>query len=413
MFKKDKYGNEGQEVPRKPDILLIENITKGLTEEIKKELKIRKKELDIKIELKEGEKDLVRDLIVNRINKKMMNLEINSKCVFSFFMKDNVFQNNNENIVKLYPIIYNEFIILKYNDFHYHIENIKANQKANLVYKLKVLSFLYDLFTGDLLILSEELKISRVILSKGKTCTLHKQINIDKVLLNESKIQFKNASYYNFNNDNTILISKAKILFFDNNLNLKSMVDITFAFLPFPLLFDNIPCFISNENCIYKLTPSYSNNNNSFSLFSDISLSFTNEKYKELTDLFRIVVCFAINREKQKFSNLKNDKKLKKLFEEYDLNSYVENLSQVINKENVIFFINYNLSSSKFQNVILYCIINDKIDLLRKIGDLLKSSKSISNYILYREFVLEFISDFIEDISIEDKSLSKQISINI
>ena len=88
MFKKDKYGNEGQEVPRKPDILLIENITKGLTEEIKKELKIRKKELEIKIELKEGEKDLVRDLIVNRINKKMMNLEINSKCVFSFFMKD-------------------------------------------------------------------------------------------------------------------------------------------------------------------------------------------------------------------------------------------------------------------------------------------------------------------------------------
>ena len=100
MFKKDKYGNEGQEVPRKPDILLIENITKGLTEEIKKELKIRKKELDIKIELKEGEKDLVRDLIVNRINKKMMNLEINSKCVFSFFMKDKVFQNNNEHIVK-------------------------------------------------------------------------------------------------------------------------------------------------------------------------------------------------------------------------------------------------------------------------------------------------------------------------
>ena len=38
MFKKDKYGNEGQEVSRKPDILLIENITKGLTEEIKKEL---------------------------------------------------------------------------------------------------------------------------------------------------------------------------------------------------------------------------------------------------------------------------------------------------------------------------------------------------------------------------------------
>ena len=121
MFKKDKYGNEGQEVPRKPERVRMEKSTKGLTEEKKKELKNRKKELDIKIELKEGEKDLVRDLIVNRINKKMMNLEINSKCWFSFFMKENVFQNNNENIVKLYPIIYNEFIILKYNDFHYHI----------------------------------------------------------------------------------------------------------------------------------------------------------------------------------------------------------------------------------------------------------------------------------------------------
>ena len=111
MFKKDKYGNEGQEVPRKPDILLIENITKGLTEEIKKELKIRKKELDIKIELKEGEKDLVRDLIVNRINKKMMNLEINSKCVFSFFMKVNLSQKTKKYVSIFTPFVMGIYIV--------------------------------------------------------------------------------------------------------------------------------------------------------------------------------------------------------------------------------------------------------------------------------------------------------------
>ena len=88
------------------------------------------------------------------------------------------------------------------------------------------------------------------------------------------------------------------------------------------------------------------------------------------------------------------------IFEEYDIFSYVQNLTDILNEEKVIFFLSHNLQTSKLYIVFIYSVIYDNFSLLKKIFFYLKVC-SLNNddfhYITYLILFIDFLTNFFKD----------------
>ena len=65
---------------------------------------------------------------------------------------------------------------------------------------------------------------------------------------------------------------------------------------------------------------------------------------------------------------------MENIFHDYDLYSYVGNLIQVLNEENINFFITYSIKNYKLYTCFIYCLIHGQYNLLHKIIDILKAN---------------------------------------
>ena len=116
-----------------------------------------------------------------------------------------------------------------------------------------------------------------------------------------------------------------------------------------------------------------------------------------------------------------SDSKIKNIFEEYDIIVSIENLMQVLNKENVVFFLNYNLSSYKLHVMMVYCFLMNSYGLIHKIYKLLNEDNNNnnkidsnvigkncdclmykSNSLVFKVFVCNFYKEYLYDLLEED-----------
>ena len=164
-----------------------------------------------------------------------------------------------------------------------------------------------------------------------------------------------------------------------------------------PFIYNETLCFISNDKYFYKIYPSLTNseiNSNYISIFGDISLNFSNDKYTIFIRLFKILSYFLLIIQNNEFSNLKYNELIIQIFEEYEINIYTQNLIQFINNQNFSFFLNYNIESSKIKAIILYLLIYEKYDLFYKIY----SFQNNSDLFLFKIFLKDFLYDFFDDL---------------
>jgi hypothetical protein len=88
-----------------------------------------------------------------------------------------------------------------------------------------------------------------------------------------------------------------------------------------------------------------------------------------------------------KLTDMKNC--TKEIFNQYDIYTYVENLSHVLNEENIHFFLSYNLKNYKLLAVFIFCIINENFKFLKNIFKLIvfnscnKSEKSFKENLTF------------------------------
>lgn len=389
FYLKDKW-NSNMKEDDKVNCVIIENVMKGLEDEDKRKM-IQKKERKRKqIDFVEDRNDVINNMILDKIKKRKINVVLNKdKVIFSFFI------NQSQLLSEVhYFVLHNDIIILKYNKSHYHIHY--ENFNYNVIYKKELIAFICNMNDNSVIILNKDLQLVSILNNKERT-VLHKKLQINKTLLIKGEIASQYSSYYNYSNTNFILLSKRNLFLFEYKTNqLISYIDISFALSPYSVEMNSSLYFISKENIIYRITPSKSSKKSTLvSLFSDITLNITNEKYKEIIELIRVLLADDAKNNK----DISKDERIKQIFLSNDIVSYVENLSQVINKENIYFFINFNANSSKLQCIILYCVINHKYELIHKLFSLLSNT----DFVLFKEYITEFIFEiFTDDYNAED-----------
>ena len=386
---KDKWNFNSKE-DDKVNCVIIENVMNGLVDEDKRMMIQKKDRKKMQIEFIEERNDIIYNMILDKVKKRKINVLLNkNKIIFSFFI------NQSKSISSLhYFILHNDIIILKYNKYHYHINYEQLYY--NIIYKKDIIAFICNMNDSSVIILNKDLQL--VSIHKDNSISiLHKKLQIDRTLLLKGEIASRYSSYYNYNDKTFVLLSKRNIFLFEYTTNqLISYIDISFSSSPYSIKMNSSLYFVSKENIIYRITPSKSTKKSTLvSLFSDITLNITNEKYKELIELIRVLLADDAKNNK----DISKDERIKNIFLSNDIVSYVENLSQVISKENVFFFINFNANSSKLQCIILYCVINHKYELIHKLFSLL----STADYILFKEYITEFITEiFNDDYNIDD-----------
>ena len=385
---KDKWNSNSKE-DDKVNCVIIENVMKRLVDEDKRMMIQNKDRKKIQIEFIEEKNDIINNMILDKVKKRKIDAVLNkNKVIFCFFI------NQSKSVSSLhYFVLHNDIIILKYNKYHYHIHYEQLYY--NVIYKKEVIAFICNMNDNSVILLNKDLQL--VSIHKDNSLSILHKLQIDITLLQKGEIVSRYSSYYNYNDKTYVLLSKRNIFLFETKTNqLISYIDISFSSSPYSIEMNSSLYFVSKENIIYRITPSKSTKKSTLvSLFSDITLNITNEKYKELIELIRVLLADDAKNNK----DISKDERIKSIFLSNDIVSYVENLSQVINKENVFFFINFNANSSKLQCIILYCVINHKYELIHKLLSLLSNT----DYILFKEYITEFITEiFNDDYNAED-----------
>jgi len=135
---------------------------------------------------------------------------------------------------------------------------------------------------------------------------------------------------------------------------------------------------LSSNKFIYKLSLKSNTRSNEFlPIFKDITLNFNNNKYIELLKSLKIIILYNLEIQRIPFKSLQNH--MKSIFHEYDIYSYIENIQEILSYENIIFFINYNFNSSKIYVIILFCLVFDRADFMRKFFNLLLNLDNVGS----------------------------------
>jgi hypothetical protein len=358
--------------------------------------------------------DYITQNILNTINKQLIEVYLNeikpSSKVFSFFQ--------NKNFKYINKIIFNKVLVIEYMKGFYYFYNIKHNY-GEFFKGYKIVNILYDwsrklLHSVDLIIITEnkenELSLFRYNFNNFITkfelmdhYTKLKNIKNNPFFVKENDNNNFNFSYTSFDeltNNLFVLIFKTKIFLFEKfplYSILIQTIDISFTLDPI-IIKNNELVIISSECFFYRLNLSTSNKDN-YTIFRDITLNFNNEKYVELLENLKIIIYFNLELQKIEFKELKFY--TKHIFEEYDIFSYVENLVDVLNEEKIMFFLSHNLQSSKLYVILLFCLVFEKINVLKKIFQFLKIYSDNNNDFHYSAYVIlfiEFIKDFFSSI---------------
>ena len=442
----------------KYNCILLENITNKIPEQMKTNTLTEYKTLCnniqcIKVKISNDTNDIIDTIIYNKIQKRKYTLYYGDSPIFEFFIDANTSTNAINNEVTLYPIIHNEIIIIKYTTNMYHINSINIQRCCNFKYNKPIYAFIYNIplntnnnetnsnnifnlcFINTNCIIYA-LTMTNTSSSMNNTLRNYKltTLSISHIQLTEFNIKSKNTSMCLYTQSNIlIIITKSKVLLFHYNPSpyhstLTSTIDISFSINPYPINIKTshtnmICCFISNEHFLYQIKPTYiSNEKNNLSLFSDISLNFSNDKYNECLYLIKIIILYEHQAVHKTISEIASEAKIKNIFEEYDIIVSIENLMQVLNKENVVFFLNYNLSSYKLQVMMVYCFVMSSYALICKIYKLLNDSSSSgkndsngirkgvdcgggwkSDSLMFKVFVCGFYKEYLGDLIGEDE----------
>ena len=227
-----------------------------------------------------------------------------------------------------YIYLYNEYLICKIkqirNDdsmdkntvfkvqrncsIHYHIHNEQLYY--NVIYKKEVIAFICNMNDNSVILLNKDLQL--VSIHKDNSLSILHKLQIDITLLQKGEIVSRYSSYYNYTDKTYVLLSKRNIFLFETKTNqLISYIDISFSSSPYSIEMNSSLYFVSKENIIYRITPSKSTKKSTLvSLFSDITLNITNEKYKELIELIRVLLADDAKNNK----DISKDERIKSIF---------------------------------------------------------------------------------------------------
>jgi hypothetical protein len=356
----------------------------------RQEIASSKDTLSSKIRIEEEKEDAITQNILDKIQRKMMNVWVNNKKVFQFFIKE-----GRSNLHYLSLVLFNKIFILEYLSHNYFFYNAEENYYQIMTTKYKIVDFFLDLTTKslqahNLILLIQDEKI------KGKTNTFHlKKFNFNKFYSKDQNTYFTKISgslnsnekiknlfltknrtiknitqnslncYFEFSDKSNstnlhfILLKNNNIYLFEKFSHCSILIhtlDINFASLPYPVVINSKFYIASSEKFIYKLDLSLKNKEHNFySIFKDMTLNFNNEKYNEMLETLKIILYYNLEIDSLSFSEVKNY--MKNIFEEYDIFSYVESLTHTLNSENVILFLSYNLNNAKLFVIFIYCLV--------------------------------------------------------
>ena len=346
--------------------------------------------------------DLIENEILDKINKKKINIYFNDKLILEYFENIN---NNNKIYPKFFPILFNNFVFICYNENKYFYYNIINNIKFNFNFQGKIILFFYDLNNNN-----NNNKIVFYFLSKNLTLTYFNDNNINKYKLhiNNNKIllelnnnnNFKyNSIYKCFINNKNYLIFSIKNFFLlfntNNNKNYKliNFIEISNNYITF--LYKNNICLLTKEKIIFeiKIISNKNNNNKNNQLFKNISLKENKNNYNELLIKIKILLYYEIMINKNSFNEIKKNKKILEIFNNYKISNYIENLNNSINKDNIYFFLKINLNDEILQCIIIYSLIFKEFTLFKKIFNLL----DLNDLIIFKIYIKSFIQNFFID----------------
>lgn len=313
----------------------------------------------------------------------------------------------------------NKIFILEYIKNNYFIYHLELGYSQLIKTKNEIKYFLYDITSKSLQHDNIILVMNNKILKKFNFNKFTKINNIE--FYTKTNVELENlndksnfSSFSEFNNNHFIIMTKNYFYLlekFQNTSILIQTIDISFTLNPYFFKF-KIPnskedefYLISSEFYIYRIKIC-DKNNESFSIFKDLSLNFNNEKYFRLLETLKIIIYFNLEIDKLEFSKLKIY--MNNIFQEYDIFSYVENLNSVLSEENIVFFITHNLNSSKLQVIFLFCLIFENCEFLKNVLKLINSNGTnlkneiennydLSNNLFlttFIQFILEFYQDF-------------------
>jgi hypothetical protein len=396
--------------------------------------------------------DFIQDHILKKLDLYVIDVIINDNKIFKFFVRNSnlkygkplEYKHCDAEFLGKYhhQILHKKIFFLSYSNFtsindsyekyNYLLLNLKENYSHTITTKCKISNIFLDLtvkgLKSDFIIL--------YIYNKKEQTALLKKFNFNKFIKNEKIwnytkiINMKNLSilneiyeynsFYEVDNSRFILMNSKSLFLFEKYRDYSLLIDsydISFLVVPFALKFTNLS-LISSEFFIYHVKFGFRDNQvNCFSLVKDITLNVNNYKYKELLQTLKILIYFNIEIMMIPFEELRDY--LKNVFEEYDLFSYVQNLYSYLNPENIYLFLSFNLNNHKLYVILIFCLIFDKIDLIKKIFDMImlcerneETFKDLieGNYdndfendnkyqfysyvILFRDFITVFFKDF-------------------
>lgn len=413
----------------------IENITNRISKEQQRLIaslfsKAKDNQIPCDIQIKEI-KNAIDDVILSNVNKRKLSLVLNdSKILFEFLINKPKEKDYDDGLM----ILFKDIIIFHYSKSCYHINTIFSHRHINICLNETIVNVFYDLSPKlsksktHIVFLTANYNLVKLSYYNNNTksmlhyTSLHFQSNKPYrdhiVSLGKNNRCFTHYSFYEIDNFTFILFTIDSIFLFDKGITHSTLlhrINIAFSKYPFPILLNNNDlCFISSEQFIYQVNIS-SKQTTSLSLFGDLGLNFNNEKYKEMLELLKIILYYHLEIHHLSLNEITQitDNQLTLLFEQYDLHSYIENLTTIISEDNTAFFINYNLASSKLQAIIIYSFIYKNYILLNKLIRIISSNEA--NCLLFIVFIEDVIIDFFSlfDTSIDLKSKLKEVNKNL
>lgn len=369
------------------------------------------------------------NVILSAVNTHKYSLVLNDHTIlFEYFSDKKNEAKRNNNVF----VLYNDIILYRYSKWSYHINSISVTRHINIVLKERILNVFNNLSPNllkaktHIVFLTSKYDLIKLAFDNNNKSIVHytslsdiiEYIKHTGLLINNPL--FTHYTFYEIDDFTFILFTIDAIFLFDKGIRnsiLLNKISISFSNYPCPIILHSYDlCFVSSEKFIYQVNIS-SKQSNSLSLFGDLALNFNNEKYKEMMDLIKIFLYYQIEIQKKSLDEIVREDKdnlLGLLFEQYDLHSYIENLSSIISEDNASFFINYNLNSSKLQVIIIYSIIYRKYNLLNKLIKIMNSNEE--NCLLFIIFIEDVAINFfslLETSAISIKDKMKEVNDNI
>lgn len=416
--------------------IIIENITKKLKENIRNKLfslsKIESEKILIKYSITKETTSTSNNIdlcLLNMINSQVSVVKYNNKEIFSFIEEKNEDKTTNK-YFKVYPRIFRRYLIIRYKKNLYHIQDMKLNSGGNFYFSKEPLCFLLDLENNDIYIISKnDLSLMCVKLKNGnENSKINASIELKKVgefhenfsshyFNTEKELSSLNYEYNSVfidkKSNNVYFYLKNKIFLFSsiNNgntlFNYHDQLDISSYTNTLPIIYNNNLCFINYSCFVYKLKSSpiskkslhVQNNKN-------ISEIFINEKdknnylnleeinYCEIIEKIKIILFVGLIIKDQNLEAVKKDKGLDLIFREYKIDSYVETLEKILNKDNYIFYLKYNLENNKFFVILIFLIIFDRYELLQKSVEYSNDNEKLYLRFIIKNFIDSFFIDF-------------------